>query len=579
MTITMMEREFEKGTRCVSIATESCLSSFLQAPRWRSYFGRVMYFTMIPVPQYTPIKNVKYVAPTYGMTILSKHWESIDTIVIRDLDEICPEYLILLHTLSYWKHHRVLVISPTPPPLSFLSFFFPDMVEVERELVSPGHYIHYLMEETYGAPVTFHLQRHKFEEWFLSNGYGYQRIVVYAATRHQCEIIRLYFEVAHPSFHTLVISRSSDVSVTPTVFITTGVGDEVPAFFTPDLVVEFGRFQKKCRSYYGNVVDCPKNTMRRRQRRVGFGGVVLRAMTPEEYEDRPEFFPTAIPTEWRPWSSLFLASLSLPSCDILGNCDTQTWNIKVEGSTKKRLKTLLQHPFSIRTHLMLERCGKLSVLNDIQRMWIVLAITLINWFDHYHRFLISKRSFHELQCIYGNDDELFIHMRIAILLLSKSPLIHMDFTNVHSVNQKFCQHFHQALRLVYRVGEYPPLPSVMTAEDKDAVRYFLMTDPRVERYYPTNENVYSYWNSISYLSAYTFRNHHCVLLLCTTTNLDETRATLWTFMPSSVIEFKNTLAPGLLDMHEKNRQKETQKDLFRDRVIRYFKEVLVHAAW
>jgi hypothetical protein len=579
-----MEEELEKGNTCLCIRTDSCLSSFL------SYgsVGRVLYVSFQSSDSYLPVKHVKHVAPLHGLSVLATHWKSLDTVVIRDLDKMCPEYMVLLHLLRYWKRHRVLIVSPTPPPLSFLQCFFPDMVLVPEASPTETLEVRYLMDDMFGHSLTFHFQRHKFEEWFMVNGSLYQRIVIYVATMSQIEVIRFYLKVVYPHF--FVVTANSETllneeSTGPIVFLTTGWGDEVPCTFSPDLVVDFGRFQRKCRGYYGPVELCPKNVMLRRQHCLGARGLVLRLLTSSEFENRPSFFPDVIPKEWVPWTCFFLASVGLCYRSVLcfqgpHRPPMEKWQMNLEGSSRKRLKTFLQYPFSIRSHLMLERCRGFKVQNEIQRSWIVLAITLVNWFDHHHRFLLPKKSFHELQCIYGNDDELFIHMRIAILVLSGSPLIHMDFIDAACVGKKFCQHFHKGNRLVFPPKSYPLLPSIMTEEDKDIVRYFFMTDPRVERVYPVDANIHSYFNTISFISL-TLRNHAVVLLLCTASSEEEndSRMTLWTHTPSDVTRFHTTLVAQLQEKHQEEGEKKSQKAFFRDRVIRYFQEVLSLATW
>lgn len=577
-----IEEAWEKGTACLCIHTESCLSSFLSNPKGNSLVGRVLYFSFCSVNSYPSVKNVKHVAPLYGLTILAAHWESLDTVVIRDLDKMCPEYMVLLHLLRYWKRHRVLIISPTPPPVSFLQSFFPDVVRVPEASCRGTPAVMYLMDDIFGNSLTFHFQRHKFEEWFLLNSALYRRIVVYVATNNQLEVLRFYFEMIHPAF-TVVTGNIllHDIGHQPMVFLSMGWGDEVPLTFFPDLVVEFGRFQRKCRGYYGPVEVCPKSAMMRRQKSLGKNGSVVRLLTASEFENRPSFFPDVIPKEWVPWSCLFLASVNLCYQSILDfqPHPMENWQMKLQGSSKKRLKTLLQYPFSIRTHLMLERCRAFPVQQETQRTWIVLAITLINWFDHYSRFLLSKKSFHELQCIYGNDDELFIHMRMAMLLISGSPLVHMDFIDAERVGKKFSQHFQKGVRIVYARDSPPLPPSTMSDADKEVVRYFFMTDPRVERLDPVETSMHSFWNTISYIS-FTLRNHSSTLILCTSsTEEEEPKVTLWTHTPSDVTRFYNTLSTHLRKQYQYEIEKRTQKTLYGNRVIRYFKEVLALAAW
>jgi hypothetical protein len=578
-----MEEEFEKGASCLCIRTDSCLSSFLS----HGSVGRVLYVSFQSPDSYPPVKHVKHVAPLHGLTVLATHWKSLDTVVIRDLDKMCPEYMVLLHLLRHWKRHRVLIVSPTPPPLSFLQCFFPDMVLVPESSPSQTPEVCYLMDDMFGHSLTFHFQRHKFEEWFMVNGSLYQRIVIYVATMSQIEVIRFYLKAVYPHFSVVTANSGTTPSeeiTGPVVFLGMGWGDEVPCAFSPDLVVDFGRFQRKCRGYYGPVELCPKNVMLRRQHCLGARGLVLRLLTPSEFEDRPSFFPDVIPKEWVPWTYFFIASVGLCYRSILcypgQHCHPmEKWQMNLEGSSRKRLKTFLQYPFSIRSHLMLERCRGFPVQNETQRSWIVLAITLVNWFDHHHRFLLPKKSFHELQCIYGNDDELFIHMRIAILLLSGSPLIHMDFIDAEHVGKKFCNHFQKGIRLAHPPKTCPPLPSVMREEDKDVVRYFFMTDPRVERMYPIDANIHSYFNTVSFISL-TLRNHVMVLLLCTACEEEnDSRMTLWTHTPSGVTTFHTTLVAQLREKHQEDGEKKSQKALFRDRVIRYFQEVLSLATW
>lgn len=566
-----------EGTRCLAIATESCLSSFLAT---HPCMGRVLYFSTLPVDRYPPVRHVKHVAPVYGMTILAKHWSSVGTIIIRDLDTMCAEYLLLLHLLRYWNRHLVLLVSPVSPPLEFLHAFFPRVVRISDFLLRPSHKIEYLVEgDEYGS-MSFYVQRQRFEDWFLVYGSTYRRIVIFVTSRHQAEIIRLYFEVVHPVFSVFMTRDTLPVVVggddTPSVIISTGTGPVKDCHWEVDLVVEFGRFQQRFRSHYGDVQECPQVTMLRRQRVIGANGTVLRLMTEAQFESRPAFFSESIPEAWVPWSCLFLASLRLSYRHILrvtpGPVDD--WRLAIEGSSKKRLKTLLQYPFSVRTHLMLERCRTFPVRDERHRTWVVLAITLINWFDRHHRFLLSKKSFYELQRIYGDEDELFIHMRIAVLVVSQSPLIHMDFYDAQATSKTFCFHFRKALRLVYAK---PPstVPPVMSDGERNTVRYFFMTDPRVERcHHPT-----TCWNTVSHFVSP--KPYHGFLLLSTAPQvlLQETRATLWAFLPAGVTTFQHTLAKRLLDIQQQHCQKVIQKSLFHDRVVRYFNEVLVLAEW
>ena len=583
-----IELEMERGTRYLSITTESCLSSLIRTPGWHAWIGRALYFSMHPVSSYPTIKNVKHVASLHGLSILAAHGESVDTIILRDVDKMCPEFMVLLYLLRYWNRHRVLILSPTPPPLSFLESFFPGIVGLSLcPRIEPE--VHYLTDEIAWNYHSFHYQRHKFEEWFFLKGAVYHNIMVFVATKHQCDVVKFYFEILQPDYHVVVLHRSNRPTVSmkcmeydglqPMVVIRTDYGDDVPSSFRPDLVVDFGRFKRKFRCYYGDVEDCPQNVMIRRQRCVKEEGTVFRVMPRSEFENRPVFYAPTVPEEWIPWSFLFLASLNISSFVVLGidQNPLEKWNMRVEGSSRKRLKTLLQYPFSIRCHLMLERCRTFPVQNESQRIFIILAITLINWFDHFHRFLISTKTIYELKYIYGNDDELFIHMRIALLLLSGSPLVQIDFSDAESTSEKLCQHFHMAIRLVYSSRcEVPLLPSSINEEEKDVVRYFLMTDPRVEQRPFSSEAIQGYWNTISYFPSFTYRNNPHVLLLCTVSENyeNEPYATLWTLMPSKVLHFKKYLGVQIKARYQWACEKDSQKKIFHQGVIRYFQQVL-----
>jgi hypothetical protein len=227
---------------------------------------------------------------------------------------------------------------------------------------------------------------------------------------------------------------------------------------------------------------------------------------------------------------------------------------------------------------MLERCRKIRHLGNEQRVWVALAITLMNWFENHHRFLVSRKGFTELQHIYGNDDELFIQMRIAVLLLCHSPLLRVDFIDVEKTSHKFCLHFEHATRLVFPRGNGRVLlPTLLEERDKDVVRAFFMTDPRVFMVCPgTNNPIYSYWNTISYIShsASSFR-----WVLSTANIFHDDYATLWVFMPSFLSAFKRDLPLQLVGAHRHREDARAFRARFRDRVVGYFNKVLCHAPW
>ena len=552
--------------RCLAFSTDS--TNFFSTPGWHVPWGRLLCIS-IKKRRYPRLPHVKYTTPVHGACILAAHGDRIDTVVLSHVDEMCAEYDMLIHLLSYWRHrHHILLVSRTLPPPSYLESFFP---HVER------HYfffqeapVRYLVEEGESL-LTFDAQRRRLENWLLTFRHDYPRIVLYMASLHQCEMMKAYWEVIFP--------EEKDNKM---VIMTTGGGgggDEIPDG-SVDLVVDFGRYQKKCRAYYGATAPCCQTTMKRRRRKARPGGLVLHLMSESDAANRPCFIEAD--PEWRSWGALFLASLGLPYREILGMEEhpLEKWGLDLDRSSKKRLKTFLQHPFSIRAHLMLERC-RMIVVESTHRLWCTLAITLLHWLDHHHRFLVSQRSFLELQCIYGNDDELWIHMRIALLVLSGSPMIHVDFCHAEGTIQKFCLHFQKALSYVYGKKQPPPFPSNMSIQDMDAVRYFLMTDARVERYFPTYyHHSFSYWNSISYLHSFSVPNQQCVMVLNHfTTSEDNPRITLWTFMPSWVVHFRRTLYGYLQKHREEQEAKEQHVSHFKEQVVGYFQKVLVHVPW
>jgi len=583
-----MEKYPPRGFHCVAISTDPFL--FFHTPGWHEPWGRVLCLS-IKKRTLPRIKNVKHTAPVHGMCILAAHGEAVDTVVVSDMNEMCTEYYVLIKLLSYRRRQHVLFVSSTLPPMSFLESLF-SRVEVWTPPLSSGvdeARVSYVVENHMDIPLSFHIQRHWIEEWLALHRHHFPRIVFYVPSRYQCEIMKLSLEITYPYCKSVVSENNNaqpprlPVSAENVFVLTTGArGDHDIPDGIADLVVDFGFYQRKCRGGYSDVVPCCQTTMARRKRKARGGGLVLRLMSEQHFLNRPCFIDSC--EEWVPWGAVFLASLELPYREILGidHEPLEGWGLDLEHSTKKRLKTLLQHPFSIRAHLMLERCRKKKKLSENYRLWITLAITLINWFDHHPRFLVSKRSFHELQCIYGNDDELWIHMRIAILLLSGSPLLHVDFIHAEATAKTFCYHFQNALYRVYgKRGTPPTLPLTMTTADMDAVRDFLLTDARVERFFPAHKESGSYYNSISFLHSFPGPTQHSVLVLNILRSSDEwnRRITLWTFMPSRVVCFQTSLRGYLQHAVQQQETKQRHVSWYRERVIRYFQQVLVHASW
>ena len=527
------------------------------------------------------MKDVKYATPVYAMTILAAHKDSIDTIIIQDADRMCHEYEVLFRVLSGWNH-RILLMCGVLPPVDFLHRFFPDMVMVREERPEP--LVEYLVrEEDAYLSLTFHHQKIKLCEWFFIGLRSYKRVVCFVASSNQREMLRFYWRTIDPDF-AIVLTGDNEPPLSSlshherVMVITTGYGTNIPREF-PDLVVDFGMEQKKKRSYPYEIIESPKNSMRRKALCAAPGTMVLRVMSPSHYNQRDEFYQDS--TCWI-WGAVFLASLRLPYRDILPVSSSDyslfsEWGLSLEQSTTKRLKTFLQYPFSVRTHLMLERCRKTKHIHNEQKVWVALAITLVNWFENHHRFLVSRKGFMELQRIYGNDDELFIQMRIAVLLLSNSPLLPMDFIDVEKTSRTFCLHFDHATRLVFPKGRVS-LPSLLEDTDKDVIRAFFMTDPRVCMVCPgVNNHIYSYWNTISYIShssASMFR-----WVLSTTNIFNEDYATLWVFMPSLLSAFKTGFSQQLAEAHRHREDARAWRAWFRKRVVGYFNEVLAHAPW
>ena len=584
-----MEKNIPPRFRCLAISADPFL--FFHTPGWHEPWGRVLCLSIKKRKTYPRVKNIKHTAPIHGMCILAAHGDAIDTVVVCDIDEMCAEYYVLARLLSYRRRHHVLFVSSTLPPTTFLQSLFSGVeVWAPPSPFSLVPRVCYMVENDYG-PSSFHTQRHWVEEWLTLHRHNFPRVVFYVPTRHQCEVMKLFLEITYPYSKTIVSENGQPVllpvewvwSAENVFVLTTGTrGDHDIPDGIADLVVDFGFYQKKSRGGYSDIAPCCQTTMARRKRKARDGGVVLRLMSEHEFLTRPCFIDVC--EEWVPWGAVFLASLKLPYREILGidREPLEAWGLDLEHSTKKRLKTLLQHPFSIRTQLMLERCRKKKGLPENHRLWITLAITLVNWFDHHHRFLVSKRSFHDLQCIYGNDDELLIHMRIAVLLLSRSPLLEVDFMHAEATTNTFCRHFQNALYRVYgKKGTPPTLPPPMTMADMDAVREFLMTDARVERFFPTHRESGSYWNSISFLNSFPEPSQQCVLVLNLLHSSEENsrRITLWTFMPSRVVFFRTSLRRNLQETMERQEAKQRHASRYRERVIRYFQEVLVHAPW
>ena len=576
-----IEHQLVQGHHCLAIESSSCLSSFFSSTTFP--LGHILYISLSKRPRHPAIKNVKYVSPMHGIAILARHHATVDTVVLRDVDRLCPEYYVLFHLFRYWKQPRVFLLSPSLPSLSFMQSFFPNVVPIEEVSSEEEEEDHdpflYLEEEV--SPLHFHYQRHRWEEWIsVQNIEDFPRIVVYVACRYQCEIIKLYFECLYP--HRLVLTEFPSFVPNSVILVTMGTGDDVLPDEFADLVVDFGFYQKQRRSYYGEVLPCPQSMMVRRQRKACKDGIVFRMMTRQQFEERP--LTLEIPEEeWKPWAIVLLASLKLPFSSILytEKEPLARWNVNLETSTKKRLKTLLQYPFSIRVHLMLERCRHYP-MSLKQRLWTTLAVTLIHWFDHYPRLVMSRRSFYDLHYIYGNDDELFIHLRIAAMMISESPLMHLDFIHPETTAKKFSRLFQKALEVVYGRLLLPkmPMPLLEMADaDMDFIRHFLMTDPRIERFYPLYGHLYSFWSSMSYLNTLPFSQQQCALLLNTTRVTEGERITLWTLMPRSVVDFQTNLLHEVSEKEMEREKKHQHKAFFNDRVIRYFNEVLIHAPW
>jgi hypothetical protein len=302
------------------------------------------------------------------------------------------------------------------------------------------------------------------------------------------------------------------------------------------------QFSVSCLHKYDLVVDLSqykssKIQMRRRER---FGKTVFRCQE-QSYHHLQDEEDYHYPNDW---ATILLMSLGLPVDDIL---KTKKYSFPLEWgidsiSSSRSLTKLLQYPFSIKVNLMLQRCAR-SVMFTSDKIWVVLALTIINWMDDNHRLPHSSRY----------EDELIGCMEKMKVVVSRPK---DTFHTLPGRVKLFVEHFHHGIRRVFQKKvdwKWGPL-------NADLVRRFMLFDPRTHLFHDVQKDLKGTQVVLTFQ-----KENECVRL--------------WSLLPTPFCVFQTTLAAKLLEKRREYLKKQFYKKKYDENVVCYYTQVLKHAPW
>jgi len=485
----------------LAFETEDTFFDVLEHARYQN----VLFVTRTEALLTQKIPRIKCVRPLHALIILSRHFWNIQTIVIHDPDIATPAMSLLLDVLSFlWttpcaRNHIVMFLSPTLPVDALTTRF--SKLRVVRMCPDNERIIEY------ASPSSLYSfdNRDIFCIWFSANSERFTSVLCFS---QDPEKDIHFFEQRFPHFRIKVISRKDGLSL--------------PCVYKYDLVVDLSD-------------NISKIQIRRRER---FGKTVFRCQEdPPLQEEEDYYYPND-------WATILLMSLGLPVDTILKNKKYSfppEWGID-NISSPRSLTKLLQYPFSIKVNLMLQRCAR-SVMSTSDKIWIVLALTIIDWIDKHYRLP-------HVSCC---DDELIACMEKMKVFVSRPK----DTFHILPGRLKlFIEYFHHGIKRVFnkkldwRCG---PL-------NADLVRRFMLFDPRTRLFHDVQNDL---------------RGDQVVL----TFQKENECVRVWTFLPTPFCMFQKTLTAKLLEKRREYLKKQFYKKEYYKNVVCYYNQVLKYAPW